>query len=143
MQYCFTCRCKPVDGRKGLERIKFGPMHGVCSDDLCRVADRQVSHRFLQSDQPMFSLMLEFSTVRHSDILKQHSIPGSAAFAALRTCSVDHVVTVPDWVQLSLHHAIEAPSSGIRLINTSNENQAVTTAAGLTLGESTESTRNL
>jgi sulfopyruvate decarboxylase TPP-binding subunit len=77
---------------------------------------------------------LEIPSVPHSELLKQHSIPGSAALAALQRNAVDHVVTVPDWVQLSLHHAIEAPGSGIRQINTANENQAVTTAAGLTLG---------
>lgn len=70
----------------------------------------------------------------HSEILQTHSIAGSSALSALKQIGVDHVVTVPDWVQLSLHHAVEAAGSGIRLINTTNENQAVTTAAGLTLG---------
>ena len=70
----------------------------------------------------------------HSDLLKIHSIRGSAALAALERNHVDHVVTVPDWVQLSLHRAVELAHSGIRQINTSNENQAVTTAAGLVIG---------
>jgi sulfopyruvate decarboxylase TPP-binding subunit len=68
-------------------------------------------------------------------ILQKHSVPASACIAALRQCGVDHVVTVPDWVQLALHAALEAgEAQDIKLINTSNENQAVTLAAGLTLG---------
>jgi sulfopyruvate decarboxylase subunit alpha len=54
--------------------------------------------------------------------------------SALIRNQVDHVVTVPDWVQLSFHDAIEKNSNGIKLINCCNENQTVTVAAGLTVG---------
>ena len=66
--------------------------------------------------------------------LAQHSIPASQALQALQRCKVDHVVTVPDWVQLSLHTRLEQGVDGIRLVPCSNENQAVTVAAGLTIG---------
>ncbi|WP_077037422.1 thiamine pyrophosphate-binding protein [Pelomonas sp. KK5] len=69
--------------------------------------------------------------------LQNHSVPASACLEALRRCGVDHLVTVPDWVQLALHAKLEAGEApDVKLINTSNENQAVTLAAGLTLGGS-------
>jgi sulfopyruvate decarboxylase subunit alpha len=61
-------------------------------------------------------------------------ISASAAVAALQRNGVDHVVTVPDWVQLSLHDRLHRGVAGIRLINATNENQCVTLAAGLTIG---------
>ncbi len=66
--------------------------------------------------------------------LAPHSIPASLALQALQRSNVDHVVTVPDWVQLSLHTRLEQGVDGIRLVPCSNENQAVTVAAGLTIG---------
>jgi sulfopyruvate decarboxylase TPP-binding subunit len=66
--------------------------------------------------------------------LQPFAIPGSVAFAALQRNQVDHVVTVPDWVQLALHARVNRQDSGIKVINCSNENQAVTVAAGLTIG---------
>ena len=66
--------------------------------------------------------------------LSPHSIPASTALAALQRNRVDHVVTVPDWVQLSLHTRLDQGVAGIRLLPCSNENQAVTVAAGLTIG---------
>ena len=66
--------------------------------------------------------------------LSDYSISASQALAAFHNNGVDHVVTVPDWVQLSLHTRLEQGVPGIRLINTANENQAVTVAAGLTIG---------
>jgi len=59
---------------------------------------------------------------------------GRAAVAALRRNQVDHVVTVPDWVQLSMHAQLARGEDGIRLMNVCNENQCVTIGAGLTLG---------
>jgi sulfopyruvate decarboxylase TPP-binding subunit len=66
--------------------------------------------------------------------LSDYSISASQGVAALQRNGVDHVVTVPDWVQLALHTRLEQGVPGIRLVNTSNENQAVTVAAGLTIG---------
>lgn len=65
---------------------------------------------------------------------QQFSIPGSVAFAALQRNQIDHVVTVPDWVQLALHDKLEKPNAGMKVINCCNENQVVTVAAGLTIG---------
>jgi sulfopyruvate decarboxylase subunit alpha len=61
-------------------------------------------------------------------------LSASAAVAALQRNGVDHVVTVPDWVQLSLHARLHRGVPGIRLINATNENQCITVAAGLTIG---------
>lgn len=69
-----------------------------------------------------------------SQILARHSIPGSVALAALQRNRVDHVVTVPDWVQLALHDRLNKGVDGIRVVPCANENQVVTVAAGLTIG---------
>ena len=61
-------------------------------------------------------------------------VNASAYLKALHAARVDHFVTVPDYVQLALHQHIEAGEPGIRLVRTSNEDQAVCTAAGLTIG---------
>lgn len=66
--------------------------------------------------------------------LSPYAIPASSAVAALRRNQVDHVVTVPDWVQLSLHDRLNKGVEGIKVINCCNENQVVTVAAGLTIG---------
>ena len=63
-----------------------------------------------------------------------YSIPASSGVAALRRNRVDHVVTVPDWVQLSLHARLNQGVDDIKVINCCNENQVVTVAAGLTIG---------
>ncbi len=65
--------------------------------------------------------------------LSAHSIPASAALGALQRNQVDHVVTVPDWVQLALHERLEQGVAGIRVVPCANENQTVTVAAGLTI----------
>ena len=66
--------------------------------------------------------------------MNKYAISASTAMAAVLRNQVDHVVTVPDWVQLSLHERLNRPDSGVRVINTANENQALTVAAGLTIG---------
>jgi sulfopyruvate decarboxylase TPP-binding subunit len=65
---------------------------------------------------------------------KQYAIPASVGVAALQRNGVDHVVTVPDWVQLSLHAQLNLGVPGIKVVNCCNENQVVTVAAGLTIG---------
>lgn len=64
----------------------------------------------------------------------QVPLGGRAAVAALRRNRVDHVVTVPDWVQLSMHAQLAQGTDGIRLLNVCSENQCITIGAGLTLG---------
>ncbi len=61
-------------------------------------------------------------------------IPASACLDALRAAGCDHVVTVPDWVQLAMHVRLEAGESGLKLVSCCAEDQAVTAAAGLTVG---------
>ena len=63
-----------------------------------------------------------------------HHIPASAALDALRAAGCDHVVTVPDWVQLAMHVRLEAGEPGLPMVACCAEDQAVTVAAGLTLG---------
>lgn len=62
------------------------------------------------------------------------NIPASRFVDALRRNSVDYFVTVPDWVQLSLHLRIEAGVPGIANVPCCNEEQAVAVAAGLWMG---------
>ncbi|HKT95532.1 MAG TPA: thiamine pyrophosphate-binding protein [Paraburkholderia sp.] len=59
------------------------------------------------------------------------SAPG--VIDALRAVEVSHFVTVPDFVQLALHEAIERGGSGMSLVRACNEDQAVCIAAGLTI----------
>lgn len=55
-------------------------------------------------------------------------------FDALKRCGIDHVTTVPDLAQLSLHEKLEAPGSGFRVVHCSNENQAIQVSTGLYIG---------
>jgi sulfopyruvate decarboxylase subunit alpha len=66
--------------------------------------------------------------------LQDYSVPASACVEALARNRVDHVVTVPDWVQLALHQRLEAGLPGVKLVGCCSENQVITVAAGLTLG---------
>jgi sulfopyruvate decarboxylase TPP-binding subunit len=61
-------------------------------------------------------------------------IPASAVLQRLREVGCDHVVTVPDWVQLALHVRLESGEPGLTLVPCCAEDQAVTVAAGLTIG---------
>jgi sulfopyruvate decarboxylase TPP-binding subunit len=63
-----------------------------------------------------------------------HSVGAAPILQAWRAAGIRWVVTVPDFVQLSLHAAIARPDSGLRSITTASENQAVETAAGLHAG---------
>ena len=63
-----------------------------------------------------------------------HHIPASRCLDALREAGCDHVVTVPDWVQLALHVRLEAGEPGLPLVQCCGEDQAVTVAAGLAIG---------
>ena len=63
---------------------------------------------------------------------------GSEVLGELERCGVDYVVTVPDWVQIPLHRALERqPEGGIRMLNCCTEDEAVTLAAGLHVGGKT------
>jgi len=61
-------------------------------------------------------------------------IGASEYLEALQQAGVTDFVTVPDFVQLALHQAIEGGDSPIRLVRTCNEDQAVCVAAGLRIG---------
>src|ERR1700744_6200366 len=61
----------------------------------------------------------------------QSTIGASAYLEALQEAGVTHFVTVPDFVQLALHQAIERGDTQLSLVRACNEDQAVCTAAGL------------
>lgn len=62
------------------------------------------------------------------------SVPASAFLEQFKTCGITDVVTVPDYVQISVHMALEKGSSGIRVINCATEDEAVGIALGLWMG---------
>lgn len=70
------------------------------------------------------------STSPHT--LMTENIPASSVLSALVKSGIDHIVTVPDWMQLALHKALS--SSPIRVVSTCTEDQAVCVSAGLRIG---------
>eukprot|EP01036_Dinobryon_divergens_P059435 gene59435-79306_t len=95
----------------------------------CQILDRRQPvargdyGHLLLIDRPMSSVNLQ-----------DFSVPASACVEAMARNRVDHVVTVPDWVQLALHQRLEEGLPGVRLVGCCSENQVVTVAAGLALG---------
>ncbi len=65
---------------------------------------------------------------------KRFNIPAALFVKALKRNKVDYFVTVPDWVQLSVHKKIEDGVEGIQLVTCCNEDQAVVVSAGLRIG---------
>jgi len=65
---------------------------------------------------------------------KQSDVTGDAVADALEGVGVSHVVTVPDWVQLPLHRALEARKDRIRTISCCTEHEAFMLAGGLHCG---------
>ncbi len=63
-----------------------------------------------------------------------YSVPASAFLEQFRACGITDVVTVPDYVQVSVHMALERGASGIRVINCATEDEAVGIALGLWMG---------
>jgi sulfopyruvate decarboxylase TPP-binding subunit len=62
-----------------------------------------------------------------------HQLDPEAVVNQLLDCQVTHVLTVPDYVMLSVYRAIEARSAP-KLIYTCTEDEAVTMSAGLHIG---------
>lgn len=58
---------------------------------------------------------------------------GPAVVQKLLNNSVSHVVTVPDWIQIGLHQALEAEDR-VTLVPFCTEDEAITAAAGLYVG---------
>lgn len=65
---------------------------------------------------------------------KSNGLLGSAVADALLASGVTHAVTVPDWVQLPLHRALEAKAGSVRVVNCCTEHEAFMIAAGLFCG---------
>ena len=58
--------------------------------------------------------------------------------AQLRSCGVTHVVTVPDWVQISLHkHLVDGRCQDIRVVSCSSEDEAMAISGGLLIAGAT------
>ncbi|SIT39045.1 conserved hypothetical protein [Paraburkholderia piptadeniae] len=64
----------------------------------------------------------------------QYSVSASRVIDEFRNCGIDYVTTVPDMLQIALHQALEDQSTGIRVVPTTTEDQAVEVAAGLHAG---------
>lgn len=64
---------------------------------------------------------------------ENQGIGASAFVKSLADAAVTHFVTVPDFVQLALHREVERGASGMQLVRTCNEDQAICVAAGLTI----------
>ena len=65
--------------------------------------------------------------------LMDYAIPASALVASFLAEGVDYVTTVPDFVQISLHSAL-VDHDDVDVVLCANENQALTSAFGLTIG---------
>ncbi|QGN49196.1 thiamine pyrophosphate-binding protein [Micromonospora sp. WMMD558] len=63
-----------------------------------------------------------------------HQLDPDAAVREFLDCGITHVVTVPDYVMLSVYRALEANPAHPQLIYTCTEDEAVTMAAGLHIG---------
>ncbi|MCO4262514.1 thiamine pyrophosphate-binding protein [Pseudarthrobacter sp. MDT3-26] len=63
------------------------------------------------------------------------AVPGELILDELAACQITHVVTVPDFVQMSVHAKLrENYLPDVEVIHTSTEDEAVVIAAGLYLG---------
>ena len=65
---------------------------------------------------------------------KHSDVTGAAVAEALADVGVRHVLTVPDWVQLPLHRALEERKNRIRTISCCTEHEAFMLAGGLYCG---------
>lgn len=65
---------------------------------------------------------------------KESDVGGGAIADALERSGVRFVLTVPDWVQLPLHRALEARKDRIRTISCCTEHEAFMMAGGLHCG---------
>lgn len=64
---------------------------------------------------------------------RQSDVTGQAVVGELQRAGVTHVVTVPDWVQLPLHRALQEQTD-IATINCCTEHEAFMLAGGLYCG---------
>ena len=65
----------------------------------------------------------------------KYSVKASAILDELAACGITDVVTVPDYVQASVHMALEAGYlPGVKVVNCATEDEAVAIALGLWIG---------
>jgi sulfopyruvate decarboxylase TPP-binding subunit len=65
---------------------------------------------------------------------KESEVSGEAIAHALEQVGIRFVLTVPDWVQLPLHYALESHEGRIRTISCCSEHEAIMMAGGLYCG---------
>ncbi len=68
------------------------------------------------------------------EVDQDFSVDPQAFVDALIASGIDYVVTVPDFLQISVHLLLEAPATPIEVIHCATEDQAVEVAAGLHIG---------
>lgn len=67
--------------------------------------------------------------------LTRFSVPASAILDELAACGLTHVVTMPDYVQISVNHRLEDGAiPGVDVVNCATEDEAVAIAFGLHVG---------
>lgn len=67
--------------------------------------------------------------------ITQYSVPASMILAELQKCGITHFVTMPDYVQISVNHAInQGELPGVTVVNCATEDEAVAIALGLHIG---------
>jgi sulfopyruvate decarboxylase TPP-binding subunit len=68
----------------------------------------------------------------------EFAVQSSELLDAVAACGVTHLVTVPDWVQMSVHVALAASNpSNLNVVTCSTEDEAVVISAGLYVGGKT------
>jgi len=67
--------------------------------------------------------------------LTRYSVPATAILGELAACGTTHFVTMPDYVQISVHHRLEdGYLEQVDVVNCATEDEAVSIAFGLHIG---------
>ena len=61
-------------------------------------------------------------------------ISGKKLIEQIQKNQIKEVISTPDFVQLSVHKALDQPGSGVRVTYCANENQALHVASGMIIG---------
>ncbi len=67
--------------------------------------------------------------------ITRFSVPAPAICDELRSCGITHLVTMPDYVQISMNQLLnDGYIEGLRIVNVATEDEAVAIALGLHIG---------
>lgn len=64
----------------------------------------------------------------------KYSVSATSVIEQLKMCEIDHIVTVPDMLQIALHTELDSGKHGITQFNCTTEDQAIEVASGLWAG---------